>query len=119
MSITLNEITLRTEKPMRTIRLCYERAHLMVSDLFNEYFDAGINPDDQGEWWKLAHGFHNAETRSEIILDAMAQIRDALAEVEAVMEQIEKSTPSPAIDAITGAVVIAAATQTKGKKVMA
>lgn len=119
MSITLNEITMKTEVPMRTIRVCYERAHLMAADLFDEYFDAGINPDDQGDWWKLAHGFHNAETRSEIILDAMAHIRDALAEVEAVMEQIEKETPPPSREVITGAVVIAAATPTKGKKVPA
>jgi len=116
MSITLNEITMRTEEPMRTIRLCYERTHLMVADLFDEYFDAGINPDDKDDWWKLAHGFHNAETRSEIILDAMAHMRDALAIVEEVMSEIERAKPTPSLDAITGAVVIAAA---KGKKVSA
>lgn len=116
MSITLNEIALRTEEPMRTIRLCYERAHLMVADLLDEYFDADINPDDRGEWWKLAHGFHNAETRSEIILDALAHMRDALAIVEEVMTEIERAKPTPSLDAITDAVVIAKATTAKGKK---
>lgn len=119
MSITLNEITLRTEEPMRTIRLCYERAHLMAADLFDKYFDAGINPDDKGDWWKLAHGFHNAETRSEIILDAMAHMRDALTEVEAVMEQIAKATPPPSFNTTTGAVVITKTAAAKGKKVSA
>ena len=119
MSIPLNEITLRTEEPMRTIRLCYERAHLMVTDLFNEYFDAGINPDDQGDWWKLAHGFHNTETRSEIILDAMAHMRDALAIVEEAMAEIERAKPTPSLDAITGAVVITKTAAAKGKKVSA
>ena len=88
--MTLNEITMQTEEPLHTVRQCYERAHLMVSDLLDEYFsvDNGVDISDQKEWWKLAHGFKNAETRSEIILDALARMRDALTEVEAVMEQI-------------------------------
>lgn len=114
--MTLNEITMQTEEPMQTIRQCYEWAHLMVSDLLDEYFNAGINASDQKEWWKLAHGFKNAETRSEIILDAMARMRDALAEVEAVMEQIKRETPPPMIDPIAGGITRVKISATSAKK---
>ena len=40
----------------------------------------------------------------EIILDALARMRDALTEVEAVMEQIRRETPPPMIDPITGGI---------------
>lgn len=116
--MTLNEITMQTEEPMHTIRQCYERAHLMVSDLLDEYFsvDNSVDISDQKEWWKLAHSFKNAETRSEIILDALARMRDALTEVEAVMEQIRRETPPPMIDPITGGVTRVKISATSAKK---
>lgn len=103
--MTLHEITMMTEEPMRVLRKCYERAHLMACDLDDEYFNSGINPDDQGDWWKLAYSFKQANTRNEIILDAMARMRDALAEIEVVMKQINSETPPPRIDHITGGVI--------------
>ena len=116
--MTLNEITMQTEEPLHTVRQCYEWASLMASDLLNEYFsvDNSVDISDQKEWWKLAHGFKNAETRSEIILDALARMRDALTEVEAVMEQIRRETPPPMIDPITGGITRAKISATSAKK---
>ena len=102
--MTMLETTQKMEEPLRIVRQCYERVHLMVSDLDDDYFDSGINPDDQGDWWKLAYGFNKASTRSDIILDSMARMRDALAEIEAIMKQIESETPPPMIDPATGSI---------------
>lgn len=108
MNITMKEVTMKTEHPIYSIRLCHERAHLMADDLLRDYFDGGVNPKDQSDWWKLAHEFRKAETRTEIILDAMNQMKAAIDELEAALEQLAKSAMQTEVAPITDEEIVAA-----------
>lgn len=81
------DIILETEEPMHNIRSCYERAHLLVSDLVTNYFNTNITSLEQQ---LMSLEFHKAAVRSDIIVDTVLQLGEALKQLEAFFAQIQR-----------------------------